>query len=179
MLLTGPNVHLLLDPTLSCKQKNKASSQPFSSASLFRTLGYRAHQHTSRYLYFPSQQIIPLNLISPFSITSFTSLLQQQTSSCLGEVKVTQSYPTLCDPMNYSLPGSLVHGIFQAWVLEWVAISFSSRSSQPRDRTRVSLKAGTLLSELPGKPLFSSNPTSNPSSSLSSTAKIYHESLIR
>ena len=36
-----------------------------------------------------------------------------------------QSYPTLCDPMDCSLPGSSVHGIFQARVLEWVAIAFS------------------------------------------------------
>ena len=39
----------------------------------------------------------------------------------------------LCDPMDCSLPGSFVHGIFQARVLEWVAISFSRGSSQPRD----------------------------------------------
>ena len=45
-----------------------------------------------------------------------------------------QSCPTLCNPMDYSLPGSSVHGIFQARTLEWVAISFSRRSFQPRDR---------------------------------------------
>ena len=49
-----------------------------------------------------------------------------------------QSCPTLCDPMDSSLPGSAVHGIFQARILEWAAISFSRGSSQPRDRTRVS-----------------------------------------
>ena len=52
--------------------------------------------------------------------------------------EVTQSCPTLCDPMDYSLPGSSVHGIFQARVLEWVAIAFSRRSSQTRDWTWVS-----------------------------------------
>ena len=41
------------------------------------------------------------------------------------ESEVTQSCPTLCDPMDRSPPGSSVHGIFQASVLEWVAISFS------------------------------------------------------
>ena len=41
--------------------------------------------------------------------------------------EVAQSYPTLSDPMDCSLPGSSVHGIFQARVLEWVAISFSNR----------------------------------------------------
>ena len=51
---------------------------------------------------------------------------------------IAQLCPTLCDPMDCSLPGSSVHGIFQAIVLEWIAISFSSSSSQPRDRTWVS-----------------------------------------
>ena len=50
--------------------------------------------------------------------------------------KVAQSCLTLCDPMNCSLP---VHGIFQARVLEWVAISFPRSSSQPRDQTQVYL----------------------------------------
>ena len=44
----------------------------------------------------------------------------------------------LCNPMDCSLPGSSIHGIFQARVLEWVAISFSRGSSLPRDRTQVS-----------------------------------------
>ena len=52
--------------------------------------------------------------------------------------EVAQSCLTLCDPMDCSLPGSSVHGIFQALVLEWIAISFSSRSSRPRDRTQFS-----------------------------------------
>ena len=55
-----------------------------------------------------------------------------------SESEVAQSCPTLCDPMDCSLPGSSVHGIFQAIVLEWVAISFSSGSSRPRDGTQVS-----------------------------------------
>ena len=44
--------------------------------------------------------------------------------------------------MDYCLPGSSIHGIFQARILEWVAISFSRGSSRPKDRTRVSGKAG-------------------------------------
>ena len=43
--------------------------------------------------------------------------------------KVAQSCPTLCEPMDYSLPGSSVHRIFQARILEWVTISFSRGSS--------------------------------------------------
>ena len=45
---------------------------------------------------------------------------------------------TLCDPMNYSLPGSSVHGILQARILEWVAMPFLRGSSQPGDQTHVS-----------------------------------------
>ena len=59
-----------------------------------------------------------------------------------SESEVAQSCPTLSDPKDYSLPGSSVHGIFQARVLEWVAISFSRGSSRPRDRTQVSHIAG-------------------------------------
>ena len=55
-----------------------------------------------------------------------------------SESEVAQSCPTLCDPMDCSLPGSSVHGIFQAIVLEWIAISFSKGSSQPRDWTQIS-----------------------------------------
>ena len=54
--------------------------------------------------------------------------------------EVSQSCLTFCDPMDCSLPGpsGKIHGIFQAIVLEWIAISFSRGSSQPRDRTQVS-----------------------------------------
>ena len=45
------------------------------------------------------------------------------------KVLVTQSGPTLCDPMDYGLPGSSVHGILQARILKWVAITFSRGSS--------------------------------------------------
>ena len=44
---------------------------------------------------------------------------------------VAQSFPTLCNPMAYSPPGSSVHGIFQARILEWVAISYSNTYIQP------------------------------------------------
>ena len=56
--------------------------------------------------------------------------------------ELAQSCPTLCDPLDCSLPGFSVHGIFQARVLEWVAISFSRGSFWPRDQTQVSCIAG-------------------------------------
>ena len=52
-----------------------------------------------------------------------------------------------CDPMDCSPPGSSVHSIFQARILEWVAISFSRGSSQPRDQTQVSCRAGRFFTD--------------------------------
>ena len=70
-------------------------------------------------------------------------------SSCISlwsvEVLVTQSCPTLCDPMDCNLPGSSVHGILQARTLEWVAIPFSRGSFQPKDWTQVSCIAGRFF----------------------------------
>ena len=60
-------------------------------------------------------------------------------------VLVAQLCPTLCNPMDCSLPGSSIHGISQARILQWVAISFSRGSSQPRDQTRVSCIVGRFF----------------------------------
>ena len=65
------------------------------------------------------------------------------------ESEVAQSCSTLCNPMDCSLPGSSIHGIFQARVLEWVAISFSRRSSWPRDWTQVSCIVGRRFTVWP------------------------------
>ena len=51
----------------------------------------------------------------------------------------------LCDPMDGNPPGSSIHGILQARILEWVAIPFSRGSSWPRDQTRVSCIAGRFF----------------------------------
>ena len=58
---------------------------------------------------------------------------------------VAQLCPTLCDPTNCSPPGSSVHGIIQAKILEWIAIPFSKGSYQPRDRAWVSCIAGRFF----------------------------------
>ena len=62
-----------------------------------------------------------------------------------SKVKVKEkslSRVRLCDPVNFNLQGSSVHGTLQARILEWVAISFSRGSSRPRDRTLVSCIIG-------------------------------------
>ena len=61
------------------------------------------------------------------------------------KVLVIQSCLTLCDPMDCSPPGSSVHGIFQARVLEWLPTSFSRESSRPWDQTQVSCTAGRFF----------------------------------
>ena len=64
------------------------------------------------------------------------------------KVSVAQLCPTLCDPMDCSLPGSSVHGILQTRILEWVAIPFSRGSSWPRDWTCVSWIGGGFFTFL-------------------------------
>ena len=64
-------------------------------------------------------------------------------------VLVTQSCPTLCNPMDSSPPGSSVHGILQARILEWIiTIPFSRGSSQPRDQTQISCIGRQILYHL-------------------------------
>ena len=70
------------------------------------------------------------------------------------ESEVAQSCLTLCDPMDCSLPGSSVHGIFQARVLEWVAISFCRGSSQTKIKPISPALTGRFFTtESPGKSL--------------------------
>ena len=78
-----------------------------------------------------------LQLLKPLS--SRTRAVQHE------EAKVAQLCLTFSDPMNCSLPGSSVHGILQARLLEWVAVPFSRRSSQPRNKTGVSCIAGEFF----------------------------------
>ena len=70
-----------------------------------------------------------------------------------SKIEMGQSCLTLCDPMDRSLPGSSVHGILQATVLEWVAISFSGDLPNPGiEPGSLALEADTWTSEPPGKP---------------------------
>ena len=57
-------------------------------------------------------------------------------------MKIAQLCLTLCDLMDYSPPGSSVHGILQARILKWIAVPFFGGSSQASDRTQVSHIAG-------------------------------------
>ena len=69
-----------------------------------------------------------------------------------------QSCPILCDPVDCSPPGSCIHGILQARILEWAAMPFSRGSSWPRDQTRVSCTAGGYFTaKPPGKSAHTRN----------------------
>ena len=65
---------------------------------------------------------------------------------------VAPSCPTFCNPMDCSPPGSSAHGTSQARILEWVAVPFSRRSFQPRDRTQVPFIAGRFFTAEPPRP---------------------------
>ena len=86
-----------------------------------------------------------ISMVSNLSTVKGNVHLHASTSAT-GKVKVkVKSCPTLCDPMDCSLPGSSIHGIFQAKIPWWFAISFSRRASQPRDWTLVSCSVLLLL----------------------------------
>ena len=72
-----------------------------------------------------------------------------------GEGEVTQLYPTLCDPVDCSLPGFSVHGILQARILEWLPFPSPGDLPDPGIEPRSpALEADALTSEPPGKPRF-------------------------
>ena len=89
-------------------------------------------------------------IISPYNINKPLVIYLSMFPECAGhpadiESEVAQLCLTLCDPLDCSVSGSSVHGILQARILEWVAISFSGESSRPRDQTQVSHIAGRAL----------------------------------
>ena len=70
------------------------------------------------------------NIITTFWLIQF--IAWAPTCPQWQESEVAQSCLTFCNPVDCSLPGSSIHGIFQVRILEWVTISFSRRSSWPR-----------------------------------------------
>ena len=106
----------------SFRQGNSEST--FSAVPWVLDLGSLSHVW-----FFPTPWTVkPARLLCPRDFPGKNSGCAELLQSCL----------TLCDPMDYSPPGSSVQGILQAWILEWAAMPSSSRSSQPRGQTRVS-----------------------------------------
>ena len=109
-------------------------------------------------VYSPRRKIDFINLIVPYDCYALHTAQYIHgkliCTACM-HAQLPQSCPTLCNPKDYSPPGSSVHGILQARILEWVAMPSSRESSQPRDRTHVfCTSGGFFIAEPPGKPLF-------------------------
>ena len=152
-------------PLLSFCASNRAKHRPlghletgYEVASLVHSVLSRSLNRTSDLLdcYFPQTKWgngklkhheSPTVCIWPFLDWMLAWLLynfnfQSVSSYCESESEFAQLCPTLCNAMECSPPGFYVHGVFQARVLEWVAISFSGGSSRPGDGTRVSRTVG-------------------------------------
>ena len=105
------------------------------------------------FVYFTGSETEAQRIISwPAGNASFFLPTPDPTPGGSGGGLAAQSCWTLCNLVDYNLPGSSVHRIFQARILEWAAICFSRVTSQPRDRTRIScVQADSLPTEPPGK----------------------------
>ena len=125
------------------KQNKEISKQKNQTPTLPHLLGMRKVYSIRDYLHPPSLSICPVanfslqdkdpdtqNLCIPILSSSKDFRTPLQSSCvCAHVYSHTQLCPALCDPMDYSPPGSSVHGIMQARILEWVAISSSRGSS--------------------------------------------------
>ena len=105
------------------------------------SLGFSRQEYRSE-LPCPPPGDLPNPEIKPTSALAGRFFTMSATWEACLESEVAQSCPTLCDLVDCSPPGSSTHGILQARILEWLAISFSRGSSQPRDQTHVSCLAG-------------------------------------
>ena len=123
-------------PAHSCAVKGQETEEsPILSAS--EAFPIYTPESPSKFLHFHSP-LIPITIptmVSHRIIIIWILILSSKNSVPLDKSEIARSYPTLCNPMKCSLPCSSIHGIFQAKVLEWVAISFSRGSSWPKDQT--------------------------------------------
>ena len=164
---TWPYKYLLYKQILHCHSVHKQSPAILTHSLVFKVFEFiKLFMNTVMwFLGFSLRQSNPLDgmwyrleweiemwwlfwnwMMSTWSTWGFMLLFCLVLHTC--EVKwseVTQSCPTLCDPMDCSPPGSSVHGILQARILEWAAIPSSRGSSWPRNWTWVSCIAGRFF----------------------------------
>ena len=106
--------------------------RPWGCKRVGHNLTTKQHSGATPGIYLqPHCRVLPQLRVSE-SVNSESVLIRSKL-----KVKVAQTSPTLCDPMDYSLQGSFVHGILQARILKWVDFPFSRGSSQPIDQTQV------------------------------------------
>ena len=135
---------LLEPPFLFESESEVAQSCLTLSYQASLSMGFSRQEYWSG-LPFPSAGDLPEPGIEPGSAALLADTLPPEPPVLYSESEVAQLCPTLCDPMDCTSQAPLVRELFQAIVLEWVAISFYRGSSQPRDRTRVSYTAGGLF----------------------------------
>ena len=111
--------------------KSKQDNQKMGTRSK-QTFAQRRHTVTQKHMKKCSKSLVIREMQIETTMRYHLTLVRMKWS------EATQSCPTLCDPVDCSPSGSSVHGILQARILEWVAISFSRGSSRPRDQTQVS-----------------------------------------
>ena len=111
------------------KRGTTKAQRPYFHISFYIFLGKSLSHNSTRHTSFGWG-------ISFRNPSAFTNIMIE------SESEVAQSCPTFCNPMDCSVPGSSIHGIFQARILEWVAISFSRRSLRPRDWIQISCIIG-------------------------------------
>ena len=122
-----------------------------------KLLNKQAHG-TSRQKYwsglpFPSPGDLTNLGIQPTSPEMAGRFFTTEPGGKLKDCSVIKSCPTLCDPMDCSLLGYSVHGVFQGRILEWVAISFTKESSGAGIKLMTPVLAGRFfITETPGKP---------------------------
>ena len=114
-----------------CLMKNQGNIRHASWISFLK------EQVLKKNLFLVPSSLFSWNLYWAFTFDSWRYVFK---IPLLSEVKVIQSCPALCDPVDYT-----VHGILQARILEWVAFPFAKESSQPRDWTQVSGIAGRFF----------------------------------
>ena len=120
--------HLLLSLAMAQIHCTKAQNSKWTPVgdTLYLKVKVKPHKESNyAFIHFIKQKSVQRKVKLAFKI-----YLPLELDICC-EIKVTKSCPTLCDPMDHSLPGSSVHEIFQARGLEWGAIAFSMGS--PRD----------------------------------------------
>ena len=153
LLFTLSHVQLFMTPWTAAHQDSLSFT---ISQSLLKLMSVDI-QPSHPLLFLLTEDSVLLPLLKPswtsviYQVTYYLSLTQRVLSITLlpcAAAKSLQSCWTLCDPVDGSPPGSPIPGILQASILEWVAISFSRGSFQPRDWTWVSCIAGRLFYHL-------------------------------
>ena len=122
----------------------KGKKNPYVCVWVFTTSDSLESNYSPLFIRSFVSLIIQLCLIPQWECTQWGHMRRKRHLSCSIVVKVSQSCPTLCDPM-----GCTSRGIFQAIILEWVAFPFSKGSSQPKGQTQVSCIAGGFFTSWP------------------------------